>query len=201
MRLLFILASFVGAFLLFCVQPMIAKMVLPRFGGAPAVWNTCLVFFQLALLAGYAMAHATSRWLGARHQALFQLGLLAVPIAVLPTAIPTDVATDGDPTVRLLLLLLGTVGLPFLVVATTAPVLQNWFAATEDRKAADPYFLYAASNTGSLLALIGYIALIEPNLTLRGANASLGHGIRGSRGPLLRLCGRACGEPLPRPPG
>jgi len=172
MRLLFIAASFLGASLLFCVQPMIAKMVLPQFGGAPAVWNTCLVFFQMTLLAGYAMVHVTGRWLGARHQAVLQLVLLALPIAVLPLVVPAEVTVGGNPAVRLVGILSVTVGLPFFVVATTAPVLQRWFAATADRRAGDPYFLYAASNSGSLLALIGYVTLIEPNLTL-GAQTRL----------------------------
>ena len=179
MPLLFISAAFLGAFLLFCVQPMIAKMVLPQFGGSPAVWTTCMVFFQAALLAGYGIAHATSKWLDARRQSLFHLGLLALPIAVLPIAVPASLAGEGDPSVRLLGRLLTAAGLPFVVVATTAPLLQRWFAATGDRRAGDPYFLYAASNAGSLLALVGYVTLIERNLTL-GAQARLwaaGYGV------------------------
>ena len=117
------------------------------------------------------MVHATSRWLGARHQAVLQLVLLALPIAVLPLAVPAQVTIGGNPAVRLVGLLIVTVGLPFFVVATTAPVLQRWYAATADRRAGDPYFLYAASNTGSLY-LIGYVTLIEPNLAL-GAQTRL----------------------------
>jgi hypothetical protein len=166
MRVLFLSAAFIAAFLLFCVQPMIAKMVLPQFGGAPAVWNTCLVFFQAALLAGYAMAHAGSRWLNVRRQAVLQLGLLALPIAVLPIAVRAGVASVSEPALRLLGILLPAVGPPFFVIATTAPLLQRWFATTGHRRAADPYFLYAASNLGSLVALVGYVTLIEPNLTL-----------------------------------
>ena len=166
MRLLFLSAAFLAAFLLFCVQPMIAKMVLPQFGGAPAVWNTCLVFFQAALLAGYAIAHIGSRWLSVRYQSVLQLGLLALPIACLPIAVPVGLTSMSEPALRLLGILLPAVGPPFLVVATTAPLLQRWFAVTSHRRAADPYFLYAASNLGSLVALIGYITLVEPNLTL-----------------------------------
>jgi hypothetical protein len=163
---LFASAAFLGAYLLFCVQPMIARMALPQFGGAPAVWNTCLVFFQSALLAGYAYAHAVSRRLGARGQALLHLALLALPIAALPIAIPTGGVVEDAPALRLLGRLLIAAGLPFFVIATTAPTLQRWFATTSHRRAADPYFLYAASNAGSLLALISYVTLIEPNLSL-----------------------------------
>jgi len=164
--LLFASASFLGAFLLFCVQPMIAKMVLPQFGGAPAVWNTCMVCFQAALLAGYGYAHAASGRLGDRRCALFHLGLLALPVLALPIAVPSSVSAGGDPTLRLMGRLLAGAGLPIFVVATTAPLLQRWFASTGHRRAGDPYFLYAASNAGSLLALAGYITLVEPTLTL-----------------------------------
>jgi hypothetical protein len=165
--LLFATAAFLGAFLLFCVQPMIARMVLPQFGGSPAVWNTCMVFFQAALLAGYGIAHATSRWLDARRQSLLHIGLLALPLAALPIAAPAGSTGEGDPSLRLIGRLLTAAGLPFLVVATTALLLQRWFAATGGRRAGDPYFLYAASNAGSLLALVGYVTVIERNLTLR----------------------------------
>src|SRR5262249_37284266 len=152
---------FLSAFLLFSAQPMLARMVLPRFGGSPAVWNTCMVFFQGAVLAGYGLAHATSAWLGPRRQSLFHLGLLAIPIASLPFAAPSVVDPVGRPTRQLLAGLVIAAGLPFVVVATTAPLLQRWFSATGDRRAGDPYFLYAASNAGSLLALVGYVTLIE----------------------------------------
>jgi hypothetical protein len=164
--LLFSTAAFLGAFLLFFVQPMIAKMVLPEFGGAPAVWNTCMLFFQAALLAGYGFAHAAIGWLGARRQAVLQLGLLALPAAALPVAVPAGSELGGDPALRLLGQLLAAAGLPFFVVATSAPLLQRWFAATAHPRAGDPYFLYVASNAGSLLALVGYVTVIEPNLTL-----------------------------------
>jgi hypothetical protein len=177
--LLFAFAAFLGAFLLFCVQPMIAKMVLPQFGGSPAVWNTCMVFFQAALLAGYGLIHATTGRLDARRQSLLHAGLLLLPIAALPIAVPASRTGEGDPSLQLLSRLLTAAGLPFLVVATTAPLLQRWFAATGDRRAGDPYFLYAASNAGSLLALVGYVTVIERNLTL-GSQARLwaaGYGV------------------------
>jgi hypothetical protein len=166
--LLFSTAAALGAFLLFCVQPMIARMVLPRFGGAPAVWSTCMVFFQAALLAGYGYAHAATGRLGVRRQALFHLGLLALPVAALPITVRDGGPTGGVPPALLLLgRLLATAGLPFFVVAATAPLLQRWFAETDHPRAGDPYFLYAASNAGSLLALVGYVTVVEPNLTLR----------------------------------
>ncbi len=167
MPYLFATAAFLGAFLLFCVQPMLAKMVLPEFGGGPAVWNTCMMFFQLALLAGYGYAHAAIARLGARRQAVLHLGLLALPIATLPMAVSVAGAGAGPPSLRLLGRLLATAGLPFFVVAALAPMLQRWLAATRLRRDGDPYVLYTASNAGSLMALVGYVALIEPNLTLR----------------------------------
>jgi hypothetical protein len=164
--LLFASAAFLSAFLLFCVQPMIAKMVLPQFGGAPAVWNTCMVCFQAALLAGYGYAHAASGRLGDRRSALLHLVLLALPFLALPITVPAVASGGGAPTLRLMGRLLVAAGLPIFVVATTAPLLQRWFAATGHRRASDPYFLYAASNAGSLIALAGYVMLVEPTLTL-----------------------------------
>src|SRR5947209_1349970 len=133
---------------------MAGKMVLPLFGGASAVWTTCLVFFQVALLAGYAYAHASTTWLGARRQAALHLALLLAPAAVLPVAVSRALAPAGaaDPAPWLLLTLLLAVGLPFFVVAASAPLLQKWFADTGHPDARDPYFLYAASNLGSLIA-------------------------------------------------
>ncbi len=165
---LFGVTLFVGAALLFCVQPMIAKLVLPRFGGAPAVWNTCMVFFQAALLAGYIYAHATTQWLGVRRQAILHMGLLVMPWLVLPIAIAGDFEATGDaePILPLLMLLVVTAGLPFFVVSTSAPLLQTWFAASGHRAARDPYFLYAASNAGSMLGLLSYPLMIEPRLSL-----------------------------------
>jgi hypothetical protein len=149
--ILFSLTAFLGAFLLFCVQPMIAKMVLPEFGGAPAVWNTCMVFFQATLLAGYSYAHVASARLDVRRQALLHLGLLALPVVALPIVTSAGSSTGGDPNLRLLGELFTGVGLPFFVVATTAPLIQRWFASTGHRHAVDPYFLYGAGNAGSLL--------------------------------------------------
>jgi len=166
---LFSVTLFLSAFLLFCVQPMIAKMVLPLLGGAPAVWSTCMVFFQAALLAGYAYAHATT-WLGVRRQAILQVALVWLPLLVLPFGIHADAArslsAEANPTGWLLGLLVGAVGLPFVVVSTSAPLLQRWFGESGHPAAADPYFLYSASNLGSLLALLAYPLVVEPNMHL-----------------------------------
>ena len=167
---LYAVTLFVGAALLFVVQPMVGKMILPLLGGTPAVWNTCMVFFQAALLAGYAYAHVTTRWLGVRGQAALHLIVMALPLVSLPLGADTRLVRGGEsnPVLDVLLLLSVSVGLPFLVVSATAPLLQKWFTATGHPAARDPYFLYAASNLGSMLALIGYPVLIEPRLALRG---------------------------------
>jgi hypothetical protein len=166
--LTFALTLFVSAFLLFLVQPMVGKMVTPLLGGTPAVWNTCMVFFQALLLAGYAYAHATTRWLGPRKQAALHLLVLLMPLAFFPLAIDRSRASgaEQDPVMTVLVLLMLSVGVPFLVVSTSAPLLQKWFASTDHPAARDPYFLYGASNLGSLLALAGYPTLVEPWLTL-----------------------------------
>jgi hypothetical protein len=160
---LFTLTLFVSALLLFLVQPMLARMVLPQLGGSPAVWNTCMVFFQALLLAGYAYAHNVPVWLGIRRQAVLHVGLLLLPLLVLPVALPPDWTPPdtGHPVPALLAILLVTVGLPFFVVSTSGPLLQRWFAATGHPRAADPYFLYAASNLGSMIALLSYPFLFE----------------------------------------
>jgi hypothetical protein len=159
---------FVSATLLFLVQPMFARMVLPLLGGSPAVWNTVLVFFQAALLAGYAYAHASTKLLGIRRQAALHLVVLVLPLFVLPLAIPQTwrPPTEANPVPSLMVLLLLTVGLPFFVISTTSPLLQRWFAGTGHPAAKDPYFLYAASNCGSMLALLSYPLLMEPRLRL-----------------------------------
>lgn len=180
---------FVGSLQLFLVQPMVAKGVLPLLGGTPAVWNTCMVFFQFALLAGYLYAHVGARWLDARRQALAHvpvvlLSLLALPLAVAPTSGPPP---DASTSWWLIQQLMATVGVPFFVVSTTAPMLQRWFATTEHKSARDPYFLYAASNAGSLLALVAYPFLVEPTFRL-GDQARLwtvGYGLLAA---LITMC-------------
>ena len=166
--LVFLATAFISAVLLFSVQLMFGKMILPLLGGTPAVWNTCLVFFQAALLAGYWYAHATTSWLGARRQAILHAAVLCLPLVLLPITVPAGWVppTTGHPIPWLLELLLLRVGLPFFAVATTAPLIQYWFAQTDHPSAQDPYFLYAASNCGSLVGLLGYPTLIEPHLRL-----------------------------------
>jgi hypothetical protein len=167
--LLFAATLFVSSTLLFLVQPMIAKMVLPLLGGTPAVWNTCMVFFQATLLAGYVYAHAATRWLRPRHQGILHLTLLSISLLALPIVVASGDAppTAGTPVLWLLRVLVFTVGVPFFVVSTSSPLLQRWFARTGHPSARDPYFLYAAGNLGSLIALVSYPALLEPTLRLR----------------------------------
>lgn len=177
----FALTLFTSATLLFMVQPMIGKMILPMLGGTPAVWNTCMVFFQALLLAGYAYSHATTSKLGERRQAYFHLLLLPIPFLFLPLSINNNwmlklltsgdvegllIHTDRNPVYALLLILFFTVGIPFFVVSTSAPLLQKWFSNTLHPQARDPYFLYGASNLGSMLALVGYPVVIEPYLSV-----------------------------------
>jgi hypothetical protein len=159
-------AIFLAAALVFLVQPMAAKMLLPRFGGTPGVWAVSLVFFQAVLLAGYSFAHVSLRFLPLRAQPLLQLAVLAAPLALLPVAMPEDGPTEGTPALRLLAVLALAVGAPFFAVTTASPVFQRWFAASGHRAGADPYFLYAASNAGSLIGLLVYPLAIEPAFTL-----------------------------------
>lgn len=168
MLILFGATIFVGASLLFLVQPMFARMALPLLGGAPAVWNTAMVFYQAALLVGYAYAHVSTRRLGVRRQAGLHLLILLLPLLVLPIALPAGWAPPGDtsPIPWLLGLLAVAVGLPFFAVSATSPVLQAWFVATGHRAARDPYVLYAASNVGSMLALLAYPLVVERLLPL-----------------------------------
>lgn len=165
---LFSLTSFVGAALLFTVQPMIAKVVLPLFGGSPSVWNTSNLFFQVTLLAGYLGAHLAVRRFGVRRQSLLHLALVGLPLLALPIGLPAAAGTpDGVSHVLWLLYVLAvTVGAPFLLLSTTGPLLQRWFGATCHSRAQDPYFLFAAGNAGSLLALLSYPVVIEPRLAL-----------------------------------
>ena len=165
---LFSVALLVSAALMFSVQPMFARFVLPFFGGTPAVWNTSMLFFQAALLAGYAYSHVVTRRLGVRRAAVVHLGVILVPLLVLPLGVPAEWAPGGgdDPVPRLLAALLTGVGLPFFAVATTAPLLQRWLAGTDHPAARDPYLLYRASNLGSVVGLLAYPLVLEPTLRL-----------------------------------
>jgi hypothetical protein len=165
---LFALTLFISASLMFLVELMFAKMVLPLCGGTPAVWNTCMLFFQAALLLGYAYAHWSTSILKPRTQMLAHLALILPAIALLPIRIPEGwiPPREGNPIAWLLMLMLIAVGLPFLAISTSSPLLQKWFARTRHPGAGDPYFLYVASNAGSLAGLVGYLVVIEPRFTL-----------------------------------
>jgi hypothetical protein len=158
---------FVSAFLLFQVQPLFGRFILPWFGGSPATWATCLLCFQALLLAGYSYAHVSVSRLTPQqqrnvHLALLLLGLLFLPIVPSETWKPTGLES---PALRILGVLASTVGVPYLILSTTTPLLQAWFA--REMPAASPYRFYALSNLGSLLGLLSYPFVVEPNLTLR----------------------------------
>jgi SAM-dependent methyltransferase len=165
--LLFALTIFASAFLLFLVQPIIAKQILPWFGGSAAVWTTCLVFFQSALLAGYAYADVIVRRLVAQRQAILHVALLAASVAVLPIVPGAFWKPSGSesPAALILALLAVTIGLPYFLLSTTSPLLQAWFARTHPGR--NPYRLFALSNLASMLALVGYPLAIEPWIATR----------------------------------
>jgi len=164
----FATTMFLSAFLLFSVEPMVAKMVLPLLGGTPAVWNTCLVFFQAVLLAGYVYAHVSARLLSQRRQIVLHLSVLLIALMVLPLQIPTGWVPPlrQNPALWLLVLLSVSVGLPFFVLSASTPILQKWFSHSGDPAENDPYFLYVASNAGSLVGLLSYPFVLEPTLHL-----------------------------------
>jgi hypothetical protein len=169
LTVLFALTMLLSAALLFFIQPLFTKLVLPRFGGTPAVWNTCLVFFQATLLAGYLYAHVVNTRLRVRQQVMLHAVVLLLPLATLPIAVAQDwePPSEANPVPWLLGLLAVQVGLPFFVVSTSAPLLQSWFVRSGHAAAKDPYFLYAASNLGSLGILVAYPLVLEPSLSLR----------------------------------
>jgi hypothetical protein len=160
-------AIFLGAFLLFQVQPMLGKAILPGFGGGSVVWTTCLLFFQLLLLGGYLYTHLLTGRVSPKLQAGVHLGLALLSLAFLPIGVSTSWRPLGaqDPTWHILALLGASVGLPYLLVASASPLLQRWF--TLGRSAASPYRLYAVSNLGSLAGLLTYPFLLEPLVGLR----------------------------------
>ncbi len=163
--LIYALTIFISAFLLFQVQPMIAKIILPWFGGGAAVWSACLMFFQLALLLGYLYSHAATKWLKPKQQAMLHTILLVAAVFLLPIMPgqqwkPLD---EKEPLLRIFLLLCGTVGLPYLMLSTTGPLLQAWYSRASG--GAMPYRLFALSNFGSFLALLSFPFVFEPILT------------------------------------
>ena len=167
--LAFTFTIFTSASLLFLMEPMIAKMILPLLGGTPAVWNTCMMFFQFLLLAGYLYAHLVSSRATTRQQVVLQCTLLALAAVVLPVAISKQSMPYGvvNPIAIVLILLSISIGFPFFILSSSTPLLQRWFVETGHPASGNPYFLYSASNAGSLLALISYPVLVEPNFTLK----------------------------------
>lgn len=189
----FALTIFVGAFLLFQVQPLIGKYILPWFGGGPGVWTTCMLFFQVVLLAGYAYSHFLSHYLRTRSQAIVHGLLLLGAVACLPI-VPADrwkpLGTE-NPTWRILAVLAVSLGLPYFVLSTTGPLLQQWFSRT--RPGASPYRLYALSNIGSLLALLSYPSYFESHFTRKVQASAWGWGM-----VLYALCCALCAAKLLR---
>jgi hypothetical protein len=165
--ILYALTIFLSAFLLFQVQPLIAKIILPWFGGSAAVWSASMLFFQLVLLAGYAYAHISIRFLKPRVQMLLHVALLLASCALLPI-LPSPAwrpTEPGDPTSRILLLLTATIGLPYFLLSSTSPLLQAWLVRGKGSQV--PYRLFALSNFGSMLALVSFPFLVEPRWTTR----------------------------------
>lgn len=167
----FAFTIFTGAFLLFAVQPLIGKYILPWFGGGPGVWTTCLLFFQMLLLGGYAYAHFSTSRLAPRKQAFVHLGLIVLALVMLPITPGVRWKPDGgeDPIWGILLLLMMSIGLPYFVLSSTGPLMQQWSSRVQTT--GSPYRLYALSNAGSLLALLGYPFLFE-RIWSRQAQAS-----------------------------
>ena len=166
--LVFAVTLLISAALLFSIQPMFSKMILPLLGGTPHVWNTAMLFFQVILLLGYAYAHGTSRYLSVKAQSIVHIILLIIFFFVLPFGIGEDIRppADSDPTFWQLSLMAATIGGPFFVLSGCAPMFQRWFANTDHPDANNPYFLYGASNLGSMLSLLAYPFFIEPYLNL-----------------------------------
>ncbi|MFT4688944.1 MAG: spermidine synthase [Limisphaerales bacterium] len=163
----FALTIFIGAFLLFQVQPLIGKYILPWFGGSPAVWTTCMLFFQVLLLGGYAYAHWLSSWVKPQKQAALHILLLLAAVTLLPIT-PADSwkpEPGTEPTGHILLLLLASIGLPYFVLSSTGPLMQKWFSWIHPGRS--PYSLYALSNVGSLLALLSFPFYFESEFSRR----------------------------------
>lgn len=168
--ILFAGTLFLSATLMFALQPMFGKILLPLLGGTPAVWNTCMVFYQSLLFLGYLYAHWLTSTQANQRQIQIHGALLLLSLIALPVALPAIVSppTAGNPTFWLLKTLFVSIGIPYFVVSTTAPLLQKWFSHCGHHSSQDPYFLYAASNAGSLLALLSYPFFIEPLMGLAG---------------------------------
>jgi hypothetical protein len=168
MIILFTLTSVMTAALLFLVQPMVARMVLPAFGGSPQVWTTAMLFFQTALLAGYGYTHLATNLLSRKMQLWVHFVVLAIPLILLPIELTVAPSGKGGvyPSLELLLALALGVAVPFVVVATSGPLVQRWFSWSAHPRANDPYFLYAAGNIGSIGGLLLYPFVVEPGLSV-----------------------------------
>ena len=170
-----------SAGLIFSVQPLFGRLILPYFGGVPAVWNTAMLFFQAALLLGYGYAHLLARHLPPRRQVAAHAALLLLSLLFLPAALPEGWSPQEGQAfpLAIILVLSASIGVPFVVASATAPLLQSWYARSRADRRSDPYFLYAASNVGSLLGLVSYPLLIEPGfgLAAQGRLWSLGFGL------------------------
>ena len=166
------LTIFLSAFLLFQVQPMIGKMILPWFGGSASVWTTCMLFFQVLLLLGYAYSHFVMSYRSPRFQSYLHISLILLSLIFLPLAANANWRPTGteNPTIRILALLTVSIGLPYFVLSTTGPLIQAWFV--REKTNAIPYRLFALSNLGSLLALLAYPLLVEPRLPTRWQSGS-----------------------------
>lgn len=180
LSLIFLFAAtlFTSASLMFVLQPLFGKILLPLLGGSPAVWNTCMVFYQSILFLGYLYAHYLSTRYSQHRQILIHTAVILISFLALPLALPENTVppTESNPTFWLLWTLFLAIGLPFFVVSTTAPLIQKWFAHVGHHTSHDPYYLYAASNTGSLIALLSYPFLLEPNIGLANQKSYWGVG-------------------------
>ena len=187
---LFTATIFLNALLLFWMQPLFVRMVLPLLGGSPAVWNTAMVFFQTGLLAGYAYAHFINARLPARAQAPLHMLVMVLPLAVLPIAVSSGGSppADANPIPWLIWLMTVSVGLPFFAVATNGALLQRWYSYSGHAAAGNPYVLYSASNLGSMIALLAYPFVLEPLMGLH-QQSTLWTGVYAGLVGLIGVCG------------
>jgi len=175
----FAITTFISAFLLFQVQPMLAKYILPWFGGSPTVWSTCMLFFQFGLLIGYSYAHILSKFFDSKKQVIIHFTILIISLLLMPITPSESLKPDSvsSPIWDIIILLGSTVGFPYVMVSSTGPLLQHWFSKKFTDKS--PYRLYALSNLGSLLGLLSYPFLFEPNFGLYSQTIgwSIGYGV------------------------
>jgi hypothetical protein len=186
----FLLSVFLSAFLLFQLQPIIARFILPAYGGTPAVWTACMMFFQVALLCGYLYAHLLANFVPAKRQPLVHLSLLVLSLLLLPVGTPDSwtPTVGGLPALEILVLLALSVGVPFILISASGPLLQHWYSGVFRGKS--PFRLYAVSNLGSLIALLSYPIVFEPTFTI-ATQATIWSFSYGVLVPVFLLCGIA----------